>query len=86
MIHPVQVDHAMPAPLSLDLRRRFQRSFEAGLSGREAARRLMISVATGAPLASKIRRGEQLAPVKCGRPQGSGKLGPPFDFLPELVE
>ena len=32
----------MPAPLSLDIRRRFQRCIEDGLFGREAARRLMI--------------------------------------------
>jgi len=86
VIHPVQEDHAMPAPLSLDLRRRFRQAIEAGLSGREAARRLMISAATGARLAGKVRRGEPLAPIKCGRPPGSGKLGLHHAFLLELVE
>jgi transposase len=86
VIHPVQEDHAMPAPLSLDLRRRFRQAVETGLSGREAARRLMISAATGARLARKVRRGEPLAPAKCGRPPGSGKLGPYRGFLLELVE
>lgn len=76
----------MSAQLSLDHRRRFQRHFEAGLSGREAARRPMISAATGARLASKIRRGEPLAPVECERPPGSGKLGPHCAFLIEVVE
>lgn len=76
----------MPAPLSLDLRRRFQRYLEDGLSGREAARRLMISAATGARLAGKVRRGEPLAPDKCGRPLGWGKLGVHKAFLLELVE
>ncbi len=76
----------MPAPLSLDLRRRFQRYIEDGLSGREAARRLMISPATGARLAGRVRRGEPLAPRKCGRPSGWGKLGPHRDLLKELVE
>lgn len=76
----------MPAPLSLDLRRRFQRHIEDGLSGREAARRLMISAATGARLARRVRRGETLVPGKCGRPAGWGKLGPHRAFLLELVE
>ncbi len=75
----------MPAPLSLDLRRRFQFYIEEGLSGREAARRLRISAATGARLARKVRRGESLAPAKCGRPPGAGKLGAFRDFLVELV-
>ena len=76
----------MAAPLSLDLRRRFQRYIEDGLSGRAAARRLMISPATGARLAGRVRRGEPLAPRQCGRPRGWGKLGPHRAFLIELVE
>ena len=75
----------MPAPLSLDLRSRFCRYIEDGLSGREAARRLRISPATGVRLAGKVRRGESLTPAKCGRPAGSGKHGPYRDFLLELV-
>ena len=75
----------MPAPLSLELRHRFRRCIEDGLGGREAARRLMISAATGARLAGKVRRGEGLVPAKCGRPPGSGKLGPCRGFLLELV-
>lgn len=76
----------MAAPLSLDLRRRFQRYIEDGLSGRAAARRLMISPATGARLAGRARRGEPLAPRQCGRPRGWGKLGSHRAFLIELVE
>jgi len=75
----------MPAPLSLDLRRRFQLCIEEGLSGREAARRLRISASTGGRLAQKVRRGESLVPAKGGRPPGSGKLGAFRDFLVELV-
>ena len=75
----------MPAPLSLDLRRRFQLCIDEGLSGREAARRLRISAATGSRLAQKVRRGGDLAPAKCGRPSGSGKLGACGEFLLELV-
>ena len=75
----------MPAPLSLDLRIRFRGYIEDGLSGREAARRMRVSAATGARLARKVRRGESLAPAKCGRPPWSGKLGPYREFLLELV-
>ncbi len=75
----------MPAPLSLDLRRRFRLCIEDGLSGREAARRLHISAATGARLARKVRSGESLVPAKCGRPPGAGKLGAFRDFLMEMV-
>lgn len=75
----------MPAPLSLDLRRRFRFWIEEGLSGREAARRLRISAATGARLAQKVRCGQSLVPAKCGRPVGSGKLGAFQGFLVELV-
>lgn len=76
----------MPAPLSVDIRRRFQRLIEEGLSGRAAARRLLISAATGVRLAAKVRRGESLAPAACGRPAGHGKLAPYEAFLRELVE
>jgi len=86
VIHPVQEEFAMLAPLSLDLRRRFQRYVENGLSGREAARRLMISPATGARLSGRVRRGEPLAAARCGRPLGWGKLGAHKAFLLELVE
>jgi transposase len=76
----------MPAPLSVDVRRRFQRLIEDGLSGRAAARRLLISAATGVRLAAKVRRGESLEPKACGRPVGHGKLGPYRALLRELVE
>jgi hypothetical protein len=36
----------MPKPLSADIRDRFRMLFESGLSGREAARRVLISAAT----------------------------------------
>ena len=75
----------MPAPLSLDLRRRFQDCLAEGASGREAARRLKISAATGARLAQRLRRGEGLVPRRCGRPPGSGKLDACKDVLLELV-
>ena len=75
----------MPAPLSLDIRRRFQRCIEEGFSGRGAARRLMISPATGTRLAKRVRSGAVITPAKCGRPLGWGKLGPCKAFLLEVV-
>jgi transposase len=75
----------MPKPLSLDIRHRFQRHIKAGLSGREAARRLLISAATASRLARKIARGESLVPARCGPKRGNGKLAPHHDFLIELV-
>lgn len=76
----------MPAPLSSDLRRRFEALVLSGLNGAEAARRLLVSPATGARLARKVRDGASLQPLKCGRPLGWGKLGPHKALLTELVE
>lgn len=76
----------MPQPLSLDIRRRFQRCIEGGLSGREAARRLLISAATASRLGRKIARGGSLEPEPCGPKRGKGKLGPHHAFLVELIE
>ena len=76
----------MPAPLSLDIRRRLERYIQDGLSGREAARRLLISPASGARLAAKVRAGETLTPAKCGRPLGRGRLGAHHAFVIEVVE
>lgn len=61
----------MPAPLSLDIRLRFQRCIEDGLSGREAARRLMISPASGARLAQRVRSGADYT----GQMRAPGGLG-----------
>lgn len=76
----------MPAPLSMDVRRRYARLVEEGMSGRAAADRLMISVSAGLRLARKVRAGEDLAPAQGGRPLGCGKLGPHRDVLREMVE
>jgi hypothetical protein len=46
MIPSLQGDQIMPEPLSADIRRRFLRLFDEGLSGREIGRRLMISAAS----------------------------------------
>lgn len=76
----------MGLSLSPDIRRRFERLIADGLSGRAAARQLLISPASGVRLAAKLRRGETLVPLKQGRPFGQGKLGPYRGFLTELVE
>ena len=76
----------MGLSLSLDIRRRFERLIGEGLSGRAAARRLLISPASGVRLATKLRRGESLVPMKQDRPSGQGKLDPYCGFLTELVE
>lgn len=76
----------MPAPLSLDIRRRFQRLIGEGLSGREAARRLLISAASASRLGRKIAAGDDLAPKRSGGSKGRGKLAPHHGFLIELVE
>lgn len=76
----------MPAPLSFDLRQRFEALVLSGLNGAEAARRLMVSPATGARLARKVREGASLQPRKCGRPLGWGKLGPHKALLAGWVE
>lgn len=76
----------MSSPLSPDLRRRFSDLIASGSSARSAARRLLISPASGVRLAAKIREGASLEPKKCGRPAGVGKLGPHKDFLVELIE
>jgi transposase len=85
VIPSFQEDHRMPKPLSLDIRHRFRRCIEEGLSGREAARRLLLSAATASRLGRKISRGESLVPAACGPKRGRGKLAPYHDFLIELV-
>lgn len=63
----------MPKSLSSDIRDHFRLLFDDGLSGREAARRLLISAATASRLARRPKRGASLQPA------------PWHDFLIELV-
>jgi transposase len=79
-------DYAMGLPLSSDLRRRFRELIDTGNSARAAARQLLISPASGVRLAAKLRRGENLDPLKQGRPAGTGKLEPHQAFLTESIE
>lgn len=76
----------MASTLSMDVRRRFARLIEGGMSGRGAAARLMLSPATGTRLARKVRAGEGVEPARRGRPPGAGKLDAHRDALSEMVE
>lgn len=75
----------MPNPLSADVRSRFRRLYDEGLSGREIGRRLMICAASASRLGQKIRRGASLDPAPNRRKTGLGKLAQHSDFLIELV-
>ena len=75
----------MPAPLSMDVRRRFARLVGDGMSGRAAADRLMISASAGVRLARKVRAGDDIAPRLGGRRRDGGKLGPHRAFLLEVA-
>ena len=75
----------MPNPLSLGIRRRFQKLYEQGLSAREAGRRLMISAATSARFGKKLREGAPLVPAENRRSRGKGRLAPYESFFEELV-
>ena len=75
----------MPNPLSADVRSRFRRLYDEGLSGREIGRRLMICAASASRFGQKIRRGAGLDPAPNRRKTGRGKLAPHSDFLIELV-
>jgi len=66
-------------------RHRFRRYISDGLSGRAAARLLLISAATASRLGRKIAKGDSLAAAPCGRKRGRGKLAPFQAFLIELV-
>lgn len=75
----------MPAPLSKELRDRFARLIEEGLSGREASRRLQVSAATGARWRCQIQKSGTAFVAPMGRPPGSGKLAAHVGFFRELV-
>lgn len=76
----------MSAPLPNELRGRFQRYIEEGLSGRAAALRLKLSPATGARWSLAIRRTGQARAAPQGRPRGKGKLDPHRAFLAEIID
>ena len=75
----------MPNPLSTDIRARFELLSAQGLTGREIARRLMISAASASRLSQKLKRGLSLTPADNPRNTGHGRLAPYHDFLVELI-
>ena len=75
----------MPAPLPKELRDRFARLINEGLTGREASRRLQVSAATGGRWALQIRRKGAAPVAQMGRPPGTSKLAAHTGFLRELV-
>lgn len=76
----------MPAPISLDIRRRFARLIEEGLSARQAAGRLLISPASGVRLAQLVRQGRSLEFSTVGNRKGKGWLETYRDFFQEVLE
>ncbi len=76
----------MPAPLPKELRERFARLIREGLTGREASRRLQVSVATGGRWARQVRSTGAATAAPMGRPRGTGKLAAHVGFILEVVE
>ena len=76
----------MPAPLSADIRNRFQALHQEGLSAREIGRRLLISAATAVRFTARLRETGSLTPALNSRRQGHGRLVPYEGFFAELVE
>ncbi len=76
----------MPAPLSPDIRSRFQALHLEGHSAREIGRRLMISAATAVRFAARLRRTGNLAPAANSRRLGHRRLVPYEGFFAQLVE
>ena len=66
----------MPAPLSPDIRNRFQVLHREGLSAREIGRRLLISAATAVRFADRLRRTGDLAPAATHDVRATGGLCP----------
>ncbi len=85
MIQSDWEDHNIPASLSTDLRDRFARLIKDGYTGREAARRLQVSAATGSRWARQIRACGSASISPMGRPVGTGKLAPYIHFFKELL-
>ena len=76
----------MPAPLSPDIRNRFEVLYQEGLSAREIGRRLLISAATAVRYAACLRKTGNLMPAANSRRQGHGRLVRYEGFFAELVK
>ncbi len=71
---------------SMDLRERVTGFVAQGHSRRAAARRLRVSESFAIKLVKHQERSGSLAPVRQGRPRGTGKLAPFETFLLAEVE
>lgn len=76
----------MSRSYSLDLRVRVIGFVEAGHSRRAAARHCGVSDSFAIKLLHRHAASGSPAPVRQGRPRGSGKLAPYADFLVHVVE
>ena len=75
----------MPAPISLDIGKRFARLVDGGVSGRSLAHHRLISPAPGVPIAAKHRAGESLARA-ASKTHDGGKLIPSKAFFEEVLD
>lgn len=75
-----------PAPVSPDIRDRFQLLHREGLPAREISRRLRISAATAVRFADRLRQAGDLTPAANSRRRGHGRLMPYEGLFTELVE
>jgi len=66
----------MPAPLPKEVRDRFARPIVEGVTGRDVARRLQVSAATGGRRGRQIWRNGAATVAPMGRPSGPGKRAP----------
>ncbi len=76
----------MSRSFSLDLRVRVIAFVEAGHSRRAAARHFGVSDSFAIKLLHRHAASGSPAPVRRGRPRGSGKLAPYADFLVHVAE
>lgn len=76
----------MSNALSMDLRVRFKQLMDGGKSAAGAGKTLLLSRATAARWAKKVRDGQPLEPLASGPRKGSGRLEPFVPFFVELIE
>jgi len=70
----------------MDLRVRFKKLMDGGLSAAAAGRTLLLSRATASRWGRKVRNDASLAPLPSGPRKGRGKLEPFVEFFAELME
>lgn len=76
----------MGKAISLDLRERLVKGFEAGKSCRALAAQFEVAPSTAVRVVGRYKATGSAAPTKQGRPKGSGKLAPYHSALIEQVK